>query len=256
MRALVALGFERYNDFPDLRGPNNDIARMREWAEAQGIVVKTFSDAQRGASLITEVADSIEALIVKRPEQIIIYFSGHGYVHKCTEEYWVVPSAPGKTDGVINIQASIMNARTSGIPHIIFVSDACRSNETPTSLRASWGTSLFSATALNGSPNWVDVMNATCPGHEAHSVLSLSGQYDGLFTECLMSAIEGRVPALLYRERDEVVVPVRSTGAYLNQELPKLGRARGLSQQPDCRHECDQSATFARFGNGISNANN
>ena len=74
------------------------------------------------------MARAIEAFVTSPPQYhlLVVYFSGHGY-WQARADLWLLSGAPTKPQEAINLRAAIDLARYSGIPNVVFISDACRS---------------------------------------------------------------------------------------------------------------------------------
>jgi hypothetical protein len=134
-----------------------------------------------------------EALEPGTCEQLVIYFSGHGYLNDGSE-HWLLSDAPANPNEAISVEENIQLARDCGVPNVIFVSDACRS--TPQSIKADRvrGTLIFPNTGVSATARAdVDRFFACLPGDPAYEVAvdKSSGVYSALFTHSLQDASTG-----------------------------------------------------------------
>jgi hypothetical protein len=168
------------------------------------------------------------------------YFAGHG-IHNGGEK-WLLSNAPRRSGEAVNVRGSEYLARTCGIPHVVFISDACRT--APDSIRATavTGTEIFPN--LDGDERGVDQFFACAKGKPALEVrdpADSAGEFGALYTEVLAECLEGRHPDIL----DVVMEGGRQFGLvrpwklidHLVEEVPqrlkaKLGRVPRINQTP------------------------
>lgn len=127
-----------------------------------------------------------------RYEQLIIYFAGHGILTAPSVEYWLLSGAPENPNEAVNLFRSIEDARNCGIPHVIFVSDACRSAASGPPLSAISGSIIFPNLGYRPERGEIDVFYATLPGDPAWELplLKAAGEYRGIFTEHLLASLK------------------------------------------------------------------
>ena len=127
-RAVILIGVRKTGKLQPLQAVSSGVQAMKSWAEAQGI----------GANDIITITDDsgpVTARVIKHAvrkitdrgtcEQLIVYFAGHG-VNIRYGEYWLLSGAPDDTQEAVNVEGSVVLARQCGIPHVVFISDACR----------------------------------------------------------------------------------------------------------------------------------
>jgi hypothetical protein len=73
---------------------------------------------------------------------MVIYFSGHGFVLQ-SSEYWMLSDALEDPNAAISLDDSIVHARKSAIPNVVFISDACRSAPESLQLTQIHGSVIF-----------------------------------------------------------------------------------------------------------------
>lgn len=256
-KALVAIGVGKTNgSFPKLKGAVQDARAFHAWGEAQGFVCKLFVDEGRKKVRVADIFEAIDEFARSGVySQIVVYFSGHGILKAPDCELWLMSGAPNNPNEAINVHGSITNARGSGIEHVVFVSDACRS--LPSDLREAsmHGQDLFAIIRYADPLPEVDVFYATLPGNVALEVApDASSQRDrGLLTQCLLNALEGNVPEVIHPlDLDGVasqVVPCRPLKAWLTAAVPLAAEAISLrlQQMPDSRIESGASKYLSRL---------
>jgi uncharacterized caspase-like protein len=124
-RAAVIIGVDKTGDLPKL----NDAARGAHLAE------KWALDQKMEAIVLTDEKNPVDAKSIKLTvkqlveadnlDQLVIYFAGHG-VNRQRQEYWLLSGAPDDTQEAVNVAGTMLLATTCGIPHVVLISDACR----------------------------------------------------------------------------------------------------------------------------------
>jgi hypothetical protein len=137
-KAAIVIGVNKTGDLPVLRDAAAGAGRVAAWLASEGYQTQPLLDEEtpgvftsvRAHDIFTAVAAALEPGTC---EQLVIYFSGHGYLNDGSE-YWLLSDAPANPNEAINIEENILLARDCGVRNVIFVSDACRS--TPQSIKA------------------------------------------------------------------------------------------------------------------------
>lgn len=237
-RAAVVIGVDKAGDLPKLSAAVSGARSIAKWLEDQGFFeVKLFVDD--GAAVTTsEVYGAVDAFVRRGIfEQLVIYFSGHGFLVGHSER-WLLTGAPDNPNEAISLAGSIDLARGSGIPNVVFISDACRS--TADSLRSNYvdGHLIFPNRGFNrNSRSDIDLFFATTPGDPSYEapVARSSAVYEGIFTSCFLSAYQTPDPPMVQIVGGLRVVPNNRMRGYLAREVPKRAAARSimLDQTPD-----------------------
>jgi hypothetical protein len=247
-RAAVLIGVKKSGRLPELRAVDDGVARMRTWALGQGIPddsIKVLTD-QGGKVHAHEVFAAVKELAERDTvEQLVVYFAGHG-VNNGYSEYWLLSDAPDNPNEAINLAGSVVLAERGGIPHVVLVSDACRTRPDSISALGVTGSEMFLNRAPAGSPAKVDVFYACRlgdPAHEFGDPDDAAAVFKSIYTEVLLEALAGRHPDLLQQvtEGGETFAVVRPW--VLEEGLPPLVRDRiiaenlwrTVSQTPDAR---------------------
>lgn len=258
-KALIAIGVGNTDGgFAKLKGAAKDARAFHAWGTAQGFDCTLLVDDRRKKIRVADVYEAIDGYVRQRIySQIIVYFSGHGILKAPECELWLMSGAPRNGNEVINVQGSIFNARTCGIEHVVFISDACRS--LPAELKdavLSSGQHVFPFIAWRPPVPEVDVFYATLPGDVALEVPpdAALARDRGLLTECLLAALEGKVPQVITSSVDVdgvegQTVPSRPLKAWLTSELPLAASniSFKLQQHPDIRVESDVTKYLAKL---------
>ena len=99
---------------------------VEKWAQGQEFASVNVLTDEAGPVTIQQIKSAIKAIVEKGTiEQLVVYFSGHG-VNIRYGEYWLLSDAPDDTQAAVNVEGSVVLARRAGIPHVVLVSDACR----------------------------------------------------------------------------------------------------------------------------------
>lgn len=215
------------------------MAQMRAWLASQGIGNKDLVelDDAKGKVRAYQLADVIGAMVKRRNlDQLIVYFSGHG-VHN-RGDIWLLSDAPFQASEAVNVEGSIQAARGCGIPHIVLISDACRTAAEGIRGLGVQGIDVFPNDPVDGLERAVDTYFACARGKPALEIrdpLEAARGFSGIYTEVLSECLVGKHDSVI----DMVEVdgaPVAQVGAwkladYLALEVPKRIRAR-LGQPP------------------------
>ncbi|MFN0059594.1 MAG: caspase family protein [Planctomycetota bacterium] len=191
-RAAVCIGVDRAGNLPPLRAAAAGAKEFAAWAEGQGCETKLLTDADDGDVSLRQITKAIAGFVSAGVyEQLIVYFAGHGILKQAETEYWLLSGAPEDPNEAVNLFGSIALGRNSRIPHLVFVSDACRSRADSSELLNVGGGVIF-PNSKGGAPRpQVDVFYATLPGDPAYEVAlkDSTAAYKGIFTESLLEVV-------------------------------------------------------------------
>ncbi|MBO9522874.1 MAG: caspase family protein [Nocardioidaceae bacterium] len=235
-RAGVFIGVNQTGQLARLNDAAANAGRMHRWALAQGMVDGT------SAILITDetepvtpdrIADAVEKVITEyEPEQLIVYYAGHGVLARSAEQ-WLLTKAPVRSSAAVDVTQTITDAKRGTVPHVVVISDACRTAPEGIQAQNVLGGSIF-PNVLSGQQCKVDVYYATAVGRpsaeiqtEEESVKS----YRGVFTEVLLEALGGRYRTAFLRRKNgqkDYYVGVRKLEDVLGDEVPRKIKAKRL----------------------------
>jgi Caspase domain len=247
-RACVLIGVKKTGELPVLQAVEKGIRQMEAWARSQqidGDRLVIITD-EKSKVRVHQIVDAIEELVTRgNIEQLIVYFSGHGIHNR--GDLWLLSDAPAKSGEAVNVEGSIQLARYCGIPHVVLISDACRTAADGIAATGVTGTEIFPNDPMDGKERAVDAFFACARGKPALEVknpnYSASG-YAALYTEVFASCLSGQdecvidtvwqdgayiglVRALKVADRLEIYVP---------QKLKEiLGKAPTVNQTPVAR---------------------
>ena len=254
-KAAIVIGIDSTGELPVLRAAASGAQTFGAWLAGEGFEVKSFID-DNGPVTVTAVTEAITALIDQGPlEQLVVYFSGHGFLKNYSSEFWMLSGAPRNANEAISVIESVELARECGIPSVVMISDACRS--TPQSLNAERvrGSLIFPNEPLSRDTRpEIDRYFAALPGDPAlEMVVDRSvGQHEGVFTHCFLQAYRQpdaeMVRQLTSNGKVISVIPNRYLKEYLRRRVPALMRDRGfmVPQIPDAIVESGESVYIGR----------
>jgi hypothetical protein len=257
-RAAICIGVNRAKGMTPLTAAARDAVEFEAWALGQRCETTLLTDGEAGAKVVlSDVFDAVESIVLKGTySQLIVYFSGHGILLAPGAEYWLLSRGPANPNEAVNLLRSIEDARNSGVPHVVFVSDACRSAADTATLRAVTGGLIFPPQSTPSKRAEIDVYYATLPGDPANEVPQqrATDSHRGLFTHCLLQAVM-RPPETLVDSVDDAgvqfsVVSSRRLKDHLESTVPiEAAKVRlDLSQTPDLRVETALPKYFAHVG--------
>jgi hypothetical protein len=246
-RALVAVGVDKTASplFQPLNAAAAGAQDMADWAKQQSFDVTLLTD-KSAAVTVTDVFNAVYAYVNAAVyDQLVVYFSGHGVLLAPYAETWLLSGAVNNPSEAINLAGSIAAARTCGIPHVVFISDACRSLPQNFMVGSITPGSVFPTQMPKRPRPKVDVLYATLPGSVALELppAQANANYRGLFTECLLKALAGVPPSLIETVPDGLgvkhVVAPGPLSDYLEQAVPAAAAAVSIAlvQEPDATVE-------------------
>lgn len=230
MRGAVMIGVSKTGNLPELKAAIPCAKRMAEWAiETQHFpkkLVKVITD-EKGPVLAQHIIDAVDKVLEEDGlEQIIVYFAGHG-VNNARSEYWLLSKAPLRTGEAVNLEGSVDAARYVGVPHVVFISDACRTQADGIQAGRVKGCEIFPNRPEGTAENPVDIFFACTLGSPSleikdpkHSAAIFRAEY----TEAMLDALEGKRTEIIEELADGSntvgLVRPRPLGDYLAAELP------------------------------------
>lgn len=247
-RAMVLIGVRQAGELTQLKAVRQGLDEMAAWARSQGIDgedLKILSDEDGNPVLVHHITAVIRALVNSYTvEQLLVYFSGHGTYNN--GERWLLSMAPEDPSQAVNVEASMTLARYCNIPHVVFISDACRDAAAGIQMMQVTGSAIFpNGTANEEMP--VDTFFACTRGSVAFEVANapvIGAPYTALFTSVMSAALRGEVPAAIDIEKVEgkevgYVRPWKLTD-HLREAVPQkltqmMDGATHISQLPGSR---------------------
>jgi hypothetical protein len=242
-RAAILIGVKKVSGLAPLRAVRQGIAQVREWIEAQ----PGFHDIDGHARLavLDDSAGPVTASAVYRAvngfvkdgtiEQLVVYFAGHG-VAVATDEVWLLSEAMENPNEAVALSKSTDHARYCGIPHVVFISDACRTLATTMASQSAAGSNIFPSPNLTHPQGTVDAYYATSLGDaalEADAGAATGNQFEALYTSLLTKALCGQVPSILEPGDTAANVYVRPwpLADYIADAVPRRLAALGITDR-------------------------
>jgi hypothetical protein len=257
-RAAVIIAVGQAGSLPKLHAALDGAAKMKAWADANGVdPVIVFTD-ERGPVEAKPIKKAIEKLVDDdNHEQLFIYFAGHG-VNLHYSEFWLLTGSPRDTQEAVNVASSMQLAKSCGIPHVVFVSDACRTAPEGIQAQRITGSEIFPNEARVGPQKAVDVFYASLLGEPALEIQNKeasASRYVSIYTDELVASLRGERPAVLTDgapDRSKLYLRPQPLKRYLTIEVPKLiaaklGPAAPDSQVPDAEILSDEFAFLQEF---------
>ncbi len=199
MKNVISIGINNANGLTPLGAAVSGAVEFGNWAKSQGYNTTLFTDLENKPVLQNNIFTEINRIIEEKTcEQLIIFFSGHGILRSPNQEVWLLSNAKTNPNESINLTGSIDYARTTGIPYIVFISDACRI--LPTELQFTGnGSVIFPICDDPNEDCAIDVLYATRPGSPANEYNSKSNSKKfGLFTQSIVEILKGQYPELIW----------------------------------------------------------
>ena len=200
-RAAVLIGVDKTGSLPKLHDAASGARKMAQWAQQQGFdSIEVITDEGTEPVIARDIKKAIKAIVEAGTiEQLVVYFAGHG-VNNAYSEYWLLSEAPGDPQEAVNLQGSETLARYAGIPHVVFISDACRTAAPGIQAQAVRGSEIFPNEGPGGAAQPVDLFYACSLGNPAAEIddpNTTAEEYAALYTGALRSALLGEDPSLL-----------------------------------------------------------
>lgn len=223
-KAAVIIGVDSGGGLAPLKSAAHGANSVASWLDAEGYTVECLTDT-RGPVRSRDVEDAIARLVTNPPRfsLLLVYFSGHGYWHVNTD-HWLLSDAPTKPNEAINLESSMDLAKYSGIPNVVFVSDACRSLPATRSAASINGIAAFPNYEDIRTPSKVDCFKATGEALAAYEgFMQESQSIQSVLTHALLSAYESPEPYMLRDVLEDgaqiTVVPNRRLERYLQTKV-------------------------------------
>ncbi|OUL96277.1 caspase family protein [Paraburkholderia hospita] len=260
-RAAVIIGVDQPVGLPRLRAARTGARTVADWLQGEGFDVKLFVDGEnpvKASDIVAAITDFVNRGTL---EQLVVYFAGHGFISGTLSEFWLLSGAPENPNEAISLAESCANAELSGIPNVVFISDACRSRADSLAAERVHGTVVFPSRMSSPNANSeVDQFLATRIGAAAYevSVIESSSAFEGIYTACFLDAYKHPYSTMVQTVDGKSVVPNRRLKSYLAQEVPKRAQARSirLDQRPDSKVYSDEPTYIAHVsGSGRTTAN-
>src|SRR5262245_46998750 len=102
-RAAVVIGVDKVGNLPVLSAAASGARKFGKWLMLEGFDVKLIVDSA-GPVRLGHIFDEIEALVARGTlEQLVVYFSGHGFLSGYLSEVWMLSNAPNNPNEAISL---------------------------------------------------------------------------------------------------------------------------------------------------------
>jgi hypothetical protein len=224
-KAAIVIGVNRTGGLTPLGSAADEADRVARWLSNEGFEVKKLTDAKRPVTSAA-VVKAFQAIVTVPPRYhlLLVYFSGHGY-WQSRSDIWLLSGAPAQTAEAINLRTAIDLAKYSGIPNVVFVSDACRSIPNVRAGAYVDGVAAFPNHDDIIAESKVDFIKATSEARPAYEG-KIAGASRSVLTAALMAAFEepdnDMVRQVVEDGRTIEVVPNRRLEAFLQRKVDAL----------------------------------
>jgi hypothetical protein len=263
-RAAVLIGVHKAHNLPELHAAWKGVHAMESWALSQGLapeLVRTITDETEKVTP-QRIKDTIKEFVERGDlDQLIIYFSGHG-VNLKYGEYWLLSDAIEDADAAVNVKGSEERARYSVIPHVVFLSDACRTAPQGVQAQGIEGSIIFPNKPFPGLEKSVDQFYATLLGEPALEIADpkeAAGKFQAVYTDALLEALRGLHADIVDWENlaGHGFIRPRPLKKFLARELPirvyqATNGSHPRSQQPDARITSDDDAWLSEINEPVT----
>lgn len=259
-RAAVLIGVDKTGGgLQKLKVARSGAEKMEAWAREAGFETHLITDAA-GPVTAQAIRKTIKDLVEpSNLDQLLVYFAGHG-VNIRFGEFWLLSDAPEEGDQAVNVASAKELAHRCGIPHVVLISDACRTAAGDIQMQSIEGNAIFPNFESGGPEKPVDLFFACtlgAPSHEIRDPNDAARRYQAVYTEELHAALRGNYPEILVADAADgsMILRPRPLRKLLGQRVPlRIGQLLGdpvpISQLPDARITSDDDAWLARFAGG------
>jgi hypothetical protein len=243
---LVAIGVSRAPPLERLDGAVKDANDIAKWARKVGYEhVQPLTDEGGAPVEARKVCKVCEDLLKLRDlEQLVIFFSGHGFTPTDGFELWLLSKWDSDANEAINASASRFMAKGFAKPRISFIADACR--ETFQEAVGTTGMVILPKPKFRAGNSQVDEFYATPLGAFAQQYQPAQRRASyGVFSKEVLKALKGAAEATERRGRKRLVTS-RSLQDYLRDAVPKAcSKIRDAAiQYPDTRADWRKPKDF------------
>jgi len=235
-KIALCIGVDFVGTMEPLNKAASSAKMFSEWAREQGYAIELFVDSSMTKVGRRQILDRLREIIdSKRYEQLIIFFSGHGVLRTLQNEVWLLSEADFDGSEMIDVTGTIDMARRSGIPHVLIVSDACRTISRDFTFSLGQG-NIFPTQIPRSNTSVVDVMYGCRPGTPALELRE--DEWYGVFSDTLINVLNGKYPHLA-KESAGIPKYWYISGFELKYTLPRIVQGRvqdfdpTLDQEPE-----------------------
>lgn len=258
-KCAVIIGVNKVGKISPLEGAADGARQFQEWASSQGYTTRLLTDEEEGAEVtLSDVTDAVASFIEEECYDVmIIYFSGHGVWKDTLAELWLLSHAARSPIEAVNVISSAISAEYCSIPHVVFISDACRT--TPHSLlKQVTGSAVFPTEPIPKLAD-VDRFSASRVFKPAYERKAANGEKAfGVFTKVILEGLSGaedRIISVVDTVEGKIkVIEPKNLKRYLEKEVPVTVAMMDskCTQEPDVRIQSQSPRHLARFGEALA----
>ncbi len=246
----MVIGVDKAGDLPVLRAAASGARQGEALLKSDGydFVVPLIDDKE--PVTVDKVFNAVDGLIRKGTvDQLVIYFAGHGFAAEYVE-YWLLSEATRNPNQAVTLRESAQLSRLySGIPNVIFISDACRSTPASLGFTGIRGGVIF-PTSGSMRTSSVDQFMATLVGEPSFEVpvADSTRNYAGIYTTTLLAAFAEANTEIASKVDGQDVVSNKRLKGFLEREVPLRAQKVNiqLNQRPDAVVTSDDNVYIAR----------
>lgn len=128
-RCAIAVGVKNSGSLVPLPGAISAAEWFGAWASSEEFdFVKVITDKGKKPVVAKALQGAVKKVLADASgdDSLFLYFAGHGLLFGSSTDTWLLSDWENDPNEVINVTQSSLNARMSGLQHIVLISDACR----------------------------------------------------------------------------------------------------------------------------------
>nr|WP_222288148.1 caspase family protein [Rhizobium leguminosarum] len=212
----ISIGVRKSGALQSLDAARADAVQFADWARSSPSNYETFLVTdEEGPVTVARIKEITTAVVAEYPARLIIYYSGHGIAGPGGDK-WLLSNYDKDSGESIDVDASMRNARRVGIGQVAIFSDACRTS-LPNAVYLS-GSTIVGIPQKAGLAAPYDEFFSTDLAQPAQEVSGSSPH--GIFTECLLKALNGFDLEATESRNGETIVSSISLANRLEYQVP------------------------------------
>jgi Caspase domain len=217
----VVIGVDKTGGLDPLKSAAAGAKQVAAWLAGEALDVVCLTDGPTIAVTSQDVSKAIARFATKPPtyDFLVVYFSGHGQWHT-RADHWLLSGAPENTSEAVNLEGAMYTARRSGIPNVVFISDACRTIPKADTDSLVNGVDAFPNHGIP-SISKVDYFKATSESRPAYEI-PIGGMPRSVLTYAILSAFVDPEPQIVA----EIVDGVETFSVIPNRQLESVLQTR------------------------------